>query len=202
MDSGRATQVARKPSAPPPVAESNSAHTVRNAGYGLPCSKCKTYFAADLAACPICKCSERVSPTANANVQTALSDEHPPDSATLEQEREKFLREFKLQVYTEHMQLNAAASLSCSVEANHQGAFEPAEICKGCYDRLQQRVDQMEAALHMDLKEAAQVIYAAVWSDQSDPNQSYQNAAQALLGELRKRAGITMVMGTMQPLPH
>src|SRR6185312_15096312 len=102
MDSGRATQVARKPSAPPPVTEPNSGHTVRNAGYGLPCSKCKTYFAADLTACPICKCSDRVSPTANANVQTALADEHPPDSATLEQEREKFLREFKLQVYTEH----------------------------------------------------------------------------------------------------
>jgi len=60
----------------------------------------------------------------------------------------------------------------------------------------------MEAALHMDVKEATQVIYNAVWSDQSDPNQSYQNAAQALLSELRKRAGVTMVLGSLQPLPH
>jgi len=49
----------------------------------------------------------------------------------------------------------------------------------------------MEAALHIDLKEAAQVVYEAVWSDPSDPSKTYQNAAQALLTELRKRSGIT-----------
>jgi len=27
----------------------------------------------------------------------------------------------------------------------------------------------MEAALHIDLKEAAQIVYEAVWSDPSDP---------------------------------
>jgi hypothetical protein len=63
-------------------------------------------------------------------------------------------------------------------------------------------VDLLEAVLHMDLKEAAQVIYDAVWADTSDSTKTYQNAAQALLGELRKRAGIKTVLGRMQPLTH
>jgi hypothetical protein len=60
----------------------------------------------------------------------------------------------------------------------------------------------MEAALHMDLQEATQVIYEAVWADASDPTKTYQNAAQALLSELRKRAGISLVLGPFQPLTH
>ena len=52
----------------------------------------------------------------------------------------------------------------------------------------------MEAALHIDLKEAAQIVYEAVWSDPSDPTKTYQNAAQALLTELRKRSGINMIL--------
>jgi hypothetical protein len=63
-------------------------------------------------------------------------------------------------------------------------------------------VDVLEAALHMDLKEAAQVIYDAVWADTSDSTRTYQNAARALLGELRKRAGLSLVLGRMQPLAH
>ncbi len=34
----------------------------RRVGYGLPCIKCKTYYAADLSACPVCKTEERVLP--------------------------------------------------------------------------------------------------------------------------------------------
>ena len=30
--------------------------------YGLPCVNCKLYFAAELAVCPICGCSARISP--------------------------------------------------------------------------------------------------------------------------------------------
>ena len=52
----------------------------------------------------------------------------------------------------------------------------------------------VEAALHIDLKEAAQIVYDAVWSDPSDPSKTYQNAAQALLTELRKRSGIKKPM--------
>ena len=60
----------------------------------------------------------------------------------------------------------------------------------------------MAASLHMDLKEAAQIVYDAVWADSSDPNKTYQNAALTLLTELRKRAGIRLLMGPLQPLPH
>ena len=77
-----------------------------------------------------------------------------------------------------------------------------AEICQACYERLQERVDIFEAALHLDLKEAAQIIYDAVWADPSDPSKTYQNAASALLTELRKRAGMTTVLGPFQPLSH
>ncbi len=30
--------------------------------YGLPCANCALYYSAELTACPICKCPERVSP--------------------------------------------------------------------------------------------------------------------------------------------
>ena len=33
------------------------------------------------------------------------------------------------------------ASLSCSLEASHQGDLEPATVCQTCYVRLQERVD-------------------------------------------------------------
>jgi hypothetical protein len=174
---------------------------IRQVGYGLPCAQCKTYFAANLSACPICSCNERVSPTA-ASPQASADSEPLPDAATLEEERERFLKEFKSQVYASHVQINAAASLCCSLDANHLGAIEAAEVCKACYDRLQQRADLMEAALHMDLKDATQLIYQAVWSDSSDPNKSYENAARAVLAELRKRAGINTILGPLQPLTH
>jgi hypothetical protein len=125
-----------------------------------------------------------------------------PDDVALEEERERFLREFKSQVYASHMQINAAASFRCTREESHQGAFEAAAVCQGCYDHLQQRVDVLEAALHMDTKDAAQIIYDAVWADPSDPNKTYQNAAQAVLAELRKRAGISLVLGPLKPLAH
>jgi hypothetical protein len=183
----------------------------RRVGYGLPCVKCKTYYAADLSMCPVCKSEERVSPVVDAagasipNVpETALP---APDDAALEEERERFLREFKSQSYASKVQIDPAEiesprSLSCSIEVNHRDGFEPAEICQECYMRLQQRVDQLEAALHIDLTEATRVVYEAVWSDPSDPTKTYQNAAGAVLTELRKRAGIAVVMGPFQPLAH
>jgi hypothetical protein len=60
----------------------------------------------------------------------------------------------------------------------------------------------VEAALHIDLKEAAQIVYDAVWSDPSDSTKTYQNAAEALLAELRRRAGLSMVLSTLQPYTH
>jgi hypothetical protein len=88
------------------------------------------------------------------------------------------------------------------VEENHQGGAEPATVCQHCYVRLQERVDLLEASLHMDLVEATRVVYEAVWADPSDPSKTYQNAARAILAELRKRAGISAVLGTHQPLTH
>jgi hypothetical protein len=176
----------------------------RRTGYGLPCAKCKTYYAADLSACPVCKTEERVLPTDVAGIGSSeqLPESAAPasDEAALEEERERFLREFKAQVYASHMQINAAASFDCSLEENHQGAFEPAAVCRSCYARLQERLDQLEAALHIDLKDATQVVYDAVWSDPADPSKTYQNAAQAVLAELRRRAGISAVLGPRQPL--
>ena len=155
----------------------------RHVGYGLPCSKCGTYYMAHLSVCPICKCAERVSPTTVA-VRAGLQNAQPlPDTRELEleEEREPF----------SHLQINTAANFRCSLQQNHQSGHEPAAICRPCYDHLQERVDLMEAALHMDLKEAAQIVYDAVWSDPSDPRKTYQNAAQALLTELCERSGIT-----------
>ena len=86
----------------------------------------------------------------------------------------------------------------CTFGEHHPGDSSNAEICTGCYERIQERLDVCEAALHLDLKEAAQIIYDAVWADPSDPTKTYQNAASALLTELRKRAGITAVRG---PIP-
>jgi len=40
----------------------NSSSTPKQIGYGMPCAHCKTYYAADLAACPVCKSPQRVSP--------------------------------------------------------------------------------------------------------------------------------------------
>src|SRR6516162_6943871 len=91
---------------------------------------------------------------------------------------------------------------ACKFKENHPGDAGTADVCTGCYERLQERFDVCEASLHIDLKEAAQIIYDAVWSDPSDPSKTYQNAASALLGELRKRAGITTVLGPFQPLAH
>jgi rRNA maturation endonuclease Nob1 len=32
--------------------------------YGLPCMNCRLYYSADLSACPICGCGERISAAA------------------------------------------------------------------------------------------------------------------------------------------
>src|SRR5262249_24102959 len=95
-----------------------------------------------------------------------------------------------------------ALAHNCTLSENHLTSPAPAAICQNCHDHLQERVDLMEAALHMDLKDASQIVYDAVWADPSDPNKTYQNAAQALLLDLRKRAGVKLVLGPLQPLPH
>jgi hypothetical protein len=96
--------------------------------------------------------------------------------------------------------VGGSPSQRCVHEESHPTAPEPAVVCQGCYDHLQERVDVLEAAMHMDLKEATQIIYDAVWADSSDPTKTYENAAHALMAELRKRSGVTQVFGLLQPL--
>jgi hypothetical protein len=105
----------------------------------------------------------------------------------------------KAQLFAAHTQINTAANFRCAIEQNHRDESEPAAVCKSCYDQVQERADRLEAALHIDLKEAAQIVYDAVWADSSDPGKTYANAAQALLTELRKRAGVSTVLTTLQP---
>ncbi len=173
----------------------------RRTGYGLPCAKCKTYYAADLAACPVCQTQDRVPPAVATLPVAPATAEELPDPVALEEERERFLREFKSQIAASAVEAGTAIH-NCTLSENHLSNPVPATVCQGCYDHLQERVDLMEAALHMDLKDASQIIYDAVWADPSDPNKTYQNAAQAMLLELRKRAGVKLVLGPLQPLPH
>ncbi len=73
-------------------------------GYGLPCAKCRAYYAADQTACPLCKATERVSshPEPPVMALTAPAPEDRGEDVALQVERERFLREFKSQLYAQH----------------------------------------------------------------------------------------------------
>lgn len=172
------------------------------AGYGLPCSHCHAYYPADMRACPICKSTERVSPTARVIHSTVPAAAQPAPKPAIDDERERFLKELKSQAFASHTQINTAATFRCVLEHQHTGATEPAAVCHSCYSEARQQADRLEAALHIDVKEAAKIVYDAVWADTSDPNVTYLNAASALLSELRKRAGIGLLLGANQPLAH
>ena len=172
----------------------------RPSGYGLPCSKCRLYYPADLDFCPTCHSKERVSPIVVPAVAKSPTIAEPvPDTSAIEQEREAFLKEFKSQLFAAHAEV-ANAPVICTLGEHHALEGEAASVCKSCFDRLQERVDICEAALHMDVKDAAQIVYDAVWADPSDPSKTYTNAASALLTELRKRAGVSSMIGPFQPL--
>jgi hypothetical protein len=187
---------------PSSTSGANSARKI--SGYGLPCSKCHLYYSADLNACPTCKHNERVSPVvAKVPSRVAQAAAEPmPDTSIVEKEREEFLRQFKAQLLEAQAEAANAPEAVCKFGEQHSGDPARAEVCQACYEHLQERADIFEAALHLDLKEAAQIVYDAVWADASDPGKTYQNAANALLTELRKRAGITTVLGPFQPLSH
>jgi hypothetical protein len=219
MDLTRSTPAAAKP-AQSVLPENEARHDVRNdvrndlrnavrhdakaqrhsTGFGLPCSNCRLYYPANLDACPSCNSRERVSPSVvPATPKSQSVAETVPDTDVLEQEREAFLKEFKSQLFAAHAEV-ANSPIICTLAEHHIQGAEAASICKPCYDRLQDRVDVCEAALHIDLKEAAQIVYDAVWADPSDPSKTYTNAAGALLSELRKRSGVSSLLGPFQPL--
>jgi hypothetical protein len=197
--------------------EGASARSEKKAvGYGMPCSRCHAYYPADMHACPICKSPDRVSPMESAKHSTAPAAPQPasqlasqlasqvttgaPVNTNIDDDRERFLKELKSQAFALHTQVNAAATFRCVLQHQHNGASEPAAVCHTCYGEARQQADRLEAALHMDAKEAAKIVYDAVWADTSDPNRTYLNAATALLSELRKRAGIGLLLGANQPL--
>jgi hypothetical protein len=132
----------------------------------------------------------------------ASSVPQPATGGQIDDDRERFLKELKSQAFASHTQINAAATFRCVLEHQHSGATEPAAVCHSCYGEARQQADRLEAALHMDAKEAAKIVYEAVWADTSDPNTTYLNAATALLSELRNRAGIGLLLGANQPLAH
>jgi hypothetical protein len=171
-------------------------------GFGLPCSKCRVYYPANLDRCPVCNHNERVSPITPKIPPKSVQNASAPTStsAALEKEREEFLKQFKAQASERHAQAANAPAPACSADGHRSDESATAEVCKACYENLQERLDICEAALHIELKEAAQIIYDAVWADPSDPNKTYQNAAHALLTELRKRAGINSLKSAFQPL--
>ena len=172
----------------------------RSIGYGLPCANCRAYYPADMQACPICKSQERVSATAAVVLPTPVSSPQEDEAKLLSEERER-LRELKSQIYASHPAV-PAATFRCALDQNHNGNVEPAAVCHSCYGELRQQADRLEAALHIDTKEAGKIVYDAVWADTSDPNKTYLNAAAALLSELRKRAGIGLLLGANKPLAH
>src|ERR1700683_3806604 len=45
------------------TARAASTADIKAIGYGLPCSHCHAYYPADMSACPICRCPDRISPT-------------------------------------------------------------------------------------------------------------------------------------------
>jgi hypothetical protein len=215
MDSTRSAAAAAKPAQSAPQPENHVRTDVRSdlrnavrsggksqqqhSGFGLPCSNCRLYYPANLDVCPACNSKERVSPVAAPAIPKVQTAEPVLDAAVVDQEREAFLKQFKSQLLTAHAEVSNAPTLCSRAEHHLQGA-EAASICKPCYDRLQERLDVCEAALHMDLKEAAQIIYDAVWADPSDPSKTYTNAASALLSELRKRTGVSSLLGPFHPL--
>jgi hypothetical protein len=175
---------------------------VKPMGYGLPCAKCRLYYPANLDICPTCHHHERVSPVVPKippKVKQAVPD-RVPDSATVEKEREEFLRQFKSQLAEAHAEATSPSGMRCAFGEHVAGDDREAVICKACFERLQERLDMCEAALQLEPKEAAQIIYDAVWADPSDPSKTYENAANALIAEIRKRAGITSLMAPFQPL--
>jgi hypothetical protein len=191
-------------SAPSMAATRISVADKKVAGYGLPCSKCHAYYPSDMNACPICKSPDRVSPSSPVMHTHTASPVAVPQAGQdqIDEERERFLKELKSHAFASHTQINPEATFRCVLEHQHTGATEPAAVCHSCYGDARQQADRLEAALHIDSKEAAKIVYDAVWADTSDSNKTYMNAAMALLTELRKRAGIGLLLGSHQPLAH
>jgi hypothetical protein len=175
-----------------PPAKNGEHHT----GYGLPCARCKTYYAADVRQCPVCGTTERGVPRVAPVPAGALKQVVPQDPEAIQEERDRFLRDIKTKVDEAAERGPSQPAQTCNQKVSHPEGGAPAKVCQTCFDAARQRADKMEAALHMDVEDAAKIVYEAVWADTSDPGKTYENAALALLTELRRRAGLPNVLGS------
>ena len=107
-----------------------------------------------------------------------------------DQDGKRFRSESTLLLCANTDEINAGAISPGLLDKNHKTQRESASVCLSSYDQLREQLARTEAALLIDLREAAQVIYEAVWADPSpmEASRTYQNAAQALLNQLRHRA--------------
>src|SRR5207249_12025176 len=116
-----------------------------------------------------------------------------------DEDGEHFLLESKMLLYAHTEEINAGPTSPCILDENHNAQSEYASICLSCYNRLCEKLARTETALLIDLREAAQIVYRAVWADPSpaDPSRTYRSAAHALLNELCQRAGIMRLPGAV-----
>src|ERR1700689_3028152 len=71
-------------------------------GYGLPCSHCHAYYPADMQACPICKCPDRISPTEPVIHSIVATEAKTAPVGHIDDERERLLKELKSQAFAAH----------------------------------------------------------------------------------------------------
>jgi hypothetical protein len=178
--------------------------------FGLTCTNCKAFYDSDLPACPICKSVERV-PAEEAKAKSAVSPgvrcvavrDCVADNATgqckpqmqlalhRDEDGECLLLESSSVLCARTDEIDTGNCSLCILHENQHTQSEYASICLN-YEKLREKFARTEAALLIDLREAAQIIYRAVWSDPAptEPSRTYQNAAEALLNELCRRACI------------
>lgn len=135
-----------------------------------------------------------------ASLQSIVPAERLPDPKQIAAERERFLSDLNGEIIaTPLAPEQPSPAAHCIRPEKHLNSPVPATVCQSCFDELLHRVDVLEAALHIDMREAAQIIYDAVWADTSDPGKTYQNAAQALLIELHRRSALIHDYGQLRP---
>src|ERR1700757_80723 len=102
--------------------------TRKPVGYGLPCAKCRKYYSAALRECPVCKSTDRVMPAATLR---SVPVEAQPATKELNEQKERFLREFKAKLYEAHMQINTT-SHRCTYAAEDDPGHDAASVCRVC----------------------------------------------------------------------
>src|SRR5437868_9542523 len=150
----------------------------RPARFGLPCANCKAYYSADLPACPICKCAERV-PAEEAEAESANRLKKPPagvlqgalgcfnnlDSTPgckrpmrlalhCAEDGERFLLESKMLLCAHIDEIDAGPTSPCILGENHNPQSEYASICLSCYSGLREKLARTETALLIEIGRA------------------------------------------------